>query len=187
VLINMSRAQVEALRGKFGLEATRQLLSQWDAIQNPKKYDDAKMDADDFNSIALGLGLDPLSKNKKDRAKVGNLRFHIEQLINNEQTKLKAPLTRQEKFDLVKKELAKKVLLDVWGPWDREVPALTLTPSDISGVVVPESERARIADALKQMYARTGSPLYAPTEANMQREYLLKISPVSIMAAPEIE
>lgn len=178
-LKKMSRAQVEATRGKFGMTATQHLLDKWDAIQDPRKYGEAKMDADDFNQVAVSLNLNPYdTKNKDMRNRIGALRFHVEQAISFEQAARKAPLSRQEKIDLIKNELSKQVLIDpgVFS-FEKKVPALSLTKDQAEKIVIPMAERQAISEAMKIMYGKTNNPAYAPTEANMRSFYLKSISP----------
>lgn len=179
VLRGMSRAQVEAQRGKFGMSATQHLLSMWDSIQNPAKFGEAKMDADDFYEVAVSLGLDPANKKDKNmRNQVGALRFHVEQVIDYEQTKVKRPLTRQEKLDLTRTELSRKVLVNpgVFS-FNKSVPVIALTKDQAEKVVVPADARAKISEAMGIQYKKTNNPMYAPTEANLKQWYLKSISP----------
>lgn len=179
VLRRMSRAQVEATRGKFGMSATQHLLDKWDAIQNPTKFGDAKIDSDDFDVIARNLGLDPANKKNKDmRNQVGALKFHIETVIDYTQAQAKRPLTRQEKMDLVNKELSKQVLVNpgVFS-FSKNIPVISLTKEQRERVIIPDTDRKAIAEAMKIRYEKTNNSLYAPTEANMRRFYLMSISP----------
>ena len=177
VLRQMTRAQVEALRGDFGMDRTLHLLNQWDAIRDPKRYGEVKMDSDDFNSIAISLKLNPYSKREGDRNKVGALKFRIEQAIDVEQRNRAKPMTRQEKLEFTKKEMSKQVLVDSFGPFNTKKPALSLTPKEAKNVMIPKAERVKIAEAMQRQYNRTKDPRYAPTEANLRREYLYSVSP----------
>jgi hypothetical protein len=179
VLRGMSRAQVEAQRGKFGMSATQHLLSMWDSIQNPAKFGEAKMDADDFYEVAASLGLDPANKKDKNmRNQVGALRFHVEQVIDYEQTKVKRPLTRQEKLDLIRTELSRKVLVNpgVFS-FNKSVPVIALTKEQAEKVVVPVDARAKISEAMGIQYKKTNNPMSAPSEANLKQWYMKSISP----------
>lgn len=178
VLKGMTRAQVEAQRGKFGMSATQHLLDRWDQVHDPKKFGEVKMDSDDFNNVALGLGLDPYSKDKGTRNQVGALKFHIEQAIDLEQQNRTKPMTRQEKLEFVKKELSKQVLVDRWGPFNKTKPALALTNDERKNLMIPAEERAAIVSDLQAMYQKyPNNPSYALTEANVRRLYLKKLSP----------
>lgn len=178
VLRGLSRAQVESMRGKFGMTATQHLLDKWDAIQNPAKFGEAKIDSDDFNVIARNLGLDPENKKNKDmRNQVGALKFHIETVIDYEQARAKRPLTRQEKMDLVNKELSKQVLINPGAfSFKKNVPVISLTKDQTERIIIPDTDRKAISEAMKIRYEKTNNPMYAPTEANLRRFYLMSIS-----------
>lgn len=178
VLARMSRAQVEALRTKFGREATEHLLSKWDGLRNPTKLAEAKMDAEDFNVTAEGLGLKPFDpkKSEDERAALGNLKYRVEQLIDVEQTQRGRALTRQEKQELMRREMATKVVVDgLFG--GKQVPVIALTPEQLRKVQVPPADYAQAMQALQLTYARTGDPAMRPTDENVRRLYLRKISP----------
>jgi hypothetical protein len=172
-LSKMSRAQVEALRGRFGTEATKQLLAKWDELRKPGKLIEAKMDKQDFDTVADSLGLKPYaSKSESESRKLGQLQYRVEQLIDQHQTEGKRPLTRQEKSELMRQEMARTVVVD--GFWsDSTVPVIQLSTEQAARVVVPAGERAKVVQALQEMYRRDpGNPDYAPTEENVRRTYL---------------
>lgn len=179
VLSKMSRAQVESLRGDFGLEATKHLLDRWDQLQRPDKLAEARMDTDDFNMVADAMGLKPfasgLSENKK--RDLGMLKYRVEQLINRQQSEAKRTLTRKEKMSLMREEMARKVTVNPWYRSSKEVPVIQLTPDQSKYVVVPPAERARIVEALRARYAKDpNNPDYFPTEENVRRLYIRSIS-----------
>ncbi len=173
VLSKMSRAQVEALRGRFGLEATKQLLTKHEALSKPGKLIEAKMDKQDFDTVADSLGLKPYApKSESESRKLGQLQYRVEQLIDRRQSEEKRPLTRQEKAELMRQEMARTVVVD--GFWsDSTVPVIQLSAEQVSKVIVPSGERAKVAQALQEMYRRDPTnPDYAPTEDNVRRTYL---------------
>jgi len=175
VLAKMSRAQVEAMRSKFGMEATQHLLSKWDALQQPGKLPEARMDAQDFNQVADSLGLHPYAKGQDEDAKrkLGTLQFRVEQLIDSTQQQVKRPLTRDEKMTLMRTEMAKTVTVPGWLS-DSQVPVIQLDAAQAANVSVPASDRAQIVQALQAKYKQNpANPLYAPTEANVKRLYLM--------------
>jgi len=171
VLRKMSRAQVEATRGKFGMTATRQLLDRWDAIQNPGKYQDAKLDTDTFNAVARSLNLDPGSKNRNMRNQVGALKFRLEEALNHEMQQRKAPMSATEKTEFIRQTLSKQVLVN--GFWStRNKPIASLTSEDINKIVIPRKDQVDIAAAMAKRYKATGNEIYAPSRANLVRWYL---------------
>lgn len=183
VLSKMTRAQVEAMRTKFGLEATQHLLTKWDTLRHPGKVTEAKMDTEDFNQVADSLGLKPFAKDKSEDHKraLGTLKFRIEQLIDTAQTEQKRPLTREEKGDLMRKEMARTVTVNPgWFSSERQVPAIALTPEQVGQVVIPAAERSRIATKMQSRFDKTRDPQFAPTEDNLRRWYLLSVSPAAL-------
>lgn len=171
VLRKMSRAQVEATRTKFGMTATRQLLDRWDAIQNPGKYQEAKLDTDTFNAVARSLNLDPGSKNRNMRNQVGALKFRLEEALNHEMQQRKAPMSATEKTEFIRQTLSKQVLVN--GFWStRNKPIASLTSEDINKIVIPRKDQVDIAAAMAKRYKATGNEIYAPSRANLVRWYL---------------
>lgn len=173
----MTRDQVRALRPTFGLEGTEQLLNRWDSLQKSGAKVEARIDAEDFNHIADTMGLSPYRANTEDKKRsLGELKFKVEQLIDQAQQNKKAPLTRDEKMALMQTEIARTVTVNPTFGFRRDVPVIQLSKDDLKDVEVPEVDRKQIADALKVMYDRTKSPIYSPTEDNMRRLYLLNKS-----------
>ena len=176
VLATMTDAQVQAQLPVLGNDLTKHLAEKKRSVSKAGGEAEAKMDQEDFNHIADGMGLKPYAKKSDDeKAVLGDMKYRVEQLIYQAQTAKKAPLTRAEKTELMTQEMARKVTVSGWFS-DTEKPVLQLTKDDIADVVVPKADRAQIADALKQQYARTQNPMFAPTDANMRRFYLLNKS-----------
>lgn len=176
VLSQLTRDQVAASRAKFGMEGAQHLLAKWDALQKPGAVAEARYDQDDFNHMADQLGLKPFeAKTGPQKQALGELKYRIEQLIDQQQQATKKTMTRQEKNDLMRNEMAKQVTVGGWF-FDDTVPVIQLTPDQARGVVVPPADRQQISDALKTLYERTKNPIYAPTEDNLRRLYLTKQS-----------
>lgn len=182
VLRQMTRAQVEAQRTEFGMEPTMQLLAKWDAIQDPRKFAEARMDQEDFNQVADKLGLSPFDPTKSEPQKraLGTLKSRVEQAIDIKQQEAKRPLTREEKMQTMREEMARTVTVNPgwWRP-DQTVPVVQLGDKDIENVRVPAVDRARILSAMQARFASTKDPLFAPTDANVRYWYLNEKSPVA--------
>lgn len=179
VLARMTRPQVEATRAVFGMEGAQHLLARFDQLQKPGAVAEARIDKQDFDHIAETMGLDPFNAKSPDKKKaLGELQFRVEQLINIAQQTKKQPLTRDEKMALMQGELARQVTVNPgWFGFSRDVPVIQLSPTEAARVVVPEAEKARIAEALRAMNASDPkNPAYAPTEDNMRRLYLARQS-----------
>lgn len=178
VLRKMTRAQIEAKRGQFGMAATQHLLSMYDSIQNPAKFKEAQWESDSFKAAVRGLGLNPDSKNKSERDSIGALKYHVEQSLNHAMNTTKTPMTSEQKDAFIRKELSNQVLINPGTfSFNKNVPIVSLTNKQISQVVIPPSERKLISDAMSQMYKKTGSQEFAPTDYNLKVWYLRRKSP----------
>ncbi len=179
VLSQMSRTQVQALRTTFGFDAVQTLVGRWDTLQKADGKLEAQIDTDTFNQVASDMGLKPFEQHKSDddRKQLGALKYRIEKLIEVAQTSKKAALTRTEKEELVRGEMARTVTLHNWFSPNKDVPVIALKPAQVGDVMVPAADRAQIVEALKVMYQRQPSnPLYAPTDDNVRRLYLMNKS-----------
>lgn len=131
------------------------------------------MDTEDFNRYAQDLGLDPYNaKSAEKKRQLGDLKYRVEQIIDMAQRQKGKELTREEKGELMKGEMARTVTVGGFFS-DDTVPVIQLTPEQVRKVVVPTADRQQILDALKTMYQRDPkNPLYAPTDDNVRRLYL---------------
>lgn len=179
VLKDMTRQQVEATRTVFGMEGAQHLLQRFDALQRPGAIGEARIDKQDFDFLAKRMGLDPLSKNKDERDRVGDAQFRIEQLILRAQTAKKGPLTREEKMGLVNVELAQTVQINPAFSARRDASVLSIQPDQIKSVVIPGAQRAALIGEMGRLYAENSDPRYAPTNDNLKRYYLRKKSPAA--------
>lgn len=190
-LAGMSEAQIRALLPTLGNELTEHLLSKKQSLAAKKGPGEAeaKIDLQDFNHIANRMGLKPFDpkKSEEERAHLGELQYRVEQLIYAEQLKAGKPLTREQKMKLMQEELSRTVTTGGFlGFFTSDKPVLQLSDKEVEDVVVPQGDRAQIVEAMKVMYERTQSPLYAPTDANVRRFYLLNKSPrAAALLAPE--
>lgn len=190
----MSKNEVAALRPTFGFQATQDLLQHHERLQKPGKIIEAKMDNEDFNRIAADLKLDPFgvdAKNPKDRAekaeRLGGLKYRVEKVIDAKQAEVKRELTRPEKEDLMRQEMARTVVVEKGLIFkDREnVPVIALQPDQMKNVVVPVEDAKSISAKMAERYARTKDPLFAPTDANVRRWYLMSKSPAGALLPAE--
>lgn len=179
VLAGMSRQQVEATRATFGFDGAQHLLSRWDALQKPGAISEARMDQEDFNHIADQMGLKPYdsSKSENEKRALGELKYRMEQLIDTTQQATKKVMTREEKNALMRNEMARTVTVNPTFWFSSEVPVIQLDKKQVKDVVVPQGDREQISQALKAMYERSGgAAIYAPTEENVRRLYLMNKS-----------
>jgi hypothetical protein len=178
-LAKMSDAQVQALLPTLGNDLTNHLIEKKRHVaKSPLSEAEAKMDKQDFDHVADSMGLKPYAKkSEEEKAQLGELQYRVEQLIYSAQQEKGKALTRQEKTELMRVEMARKVKVDGgWFSSDTEKSVLQLTKDDIADVIVPPADRAQIVDAMKSMFDKTKSPLFAPNEANLKRFYLLNQS-----------
>lgn len=173
----MSEAQITQLLPVLGNELTDSLLQKKRSIVKGDGKITATIDNEDFNHVAQTMGMRPYesTKSEDDKARLGELKYRVEQLINQAQLVKKGALTRDEKAELMRQEMARTVKVSGWF-FDDTKPVIQLTADEVKNVVVPDADRKQIADALARMYADTGKPEYAPTDANMRRFYLLQRS-----------
>lgn len=166
VLGRMSRAEVQALLPALGNDQTKHLTSKWDAMQSADGKTTASIDQQDFDHVAQTMGLKPFDpkKDEGEKAQLGELKYRTEQLIDKAQRAKKAPLTRDEKLELMRGEMARTVTVGGFFS-NTEKPVIQLSKDDIANVVVPAAERAVIVEAMK----RRGLD---PTEENLKRLYL---------------
>ncbi|WP_343684001.1 hypothetical protein [Asticcacaulis sp.] len=170
-LRTMSETQVRALLPQLGNDLTENLLNQ--KRQLSKAGSSVNLDPQDFDYIARRFGLNPQSKSPDEKAKLGLLKFRLETGIDKQQANGKT-MTRRERLDFALSEGAATVRTsEMFGFGNTERPVAMLQPQDIKRVVVPSSERPKIAEAMAQRYKATRDPAYAPTEENMKRIYVL--------------
>ncbi len=147
-LKTMSRNEVQALLPDLGRAYTEHLLAKWDGLQKPEKVVEAKVDTDDFNHVAQGAGLKPFDpkKDEEEKAMLGELRYRIEQRIDQEQARTKRPLTRAEKMQIMQLEMDNKVMIDRSFWFDASKPAVLLTDDELkSAYVVVDGQEIRLS------------------------------------------
>lgn len=178
VLRKMTRAQVEATRTYFSPDKVQHLLDRWDNLQNPAKFKEAQWETDSFKAAVRGLGMNPDSKNKDERDRIGALKYHVEQRINHALNMTKTPMTPEQKDAFIRNELSNQVLINPGAfSFNKKVPIVSLTNKQINQVVIPAGDRKAVTDAMSRMYKQTGNKEFAPSEYNMKIWYLRSKSP----------
>lgn len=184
-LNGMTEAQVLNLLPTLGNDLTSHLMTQKRALAKPGRLGEAKMDDDDFRHIARQMQLPVDDANTPERkAAIGELKYRVEQIIETVQQRAGKPISRGEKQEIMRNEMARTVTVDTWGWSNKEVPVIALTPDDAARVIIPPADKKQLAEAMRTMYARTNAPQYAPTDDNLRRFYLLKKSPTAGMILP---
>lgn len=144
-------------------------------MSRPEKIVQARMDTEDFNSIADQAGLKPYdpTKNENQRRALGEMKQKIEALIDVEQSVKKRELTRVEKMELMRSEINNRVIVggsllgSLWS--DGAKPVVALTEDERKRVVVPESYKRDATAARKKQGL--------PTDDAVIRDLWLRATP----------
>ncbi len=176
VLSTMTKAEVAALRVKFGMDATKHLLDKHEQLLKPGALIEAKIDKEDFDQVADDMGLNPYAANKSedDKRMLGTLKYRIEQLIDNEQSKNKTSLTRARKQQIIREEMAKTVTVQ-GGFFSNQYtkPILSLTKEEEKRIIVPEDKAKKAIEALSKLNKLyPNNPDYIPTASNIRKTAL---------------
>lgn len=172
VLNSMSETQVQALLPTLGNELTGKLMEKKRSMTNALDKSAAQMDEDDFKHNATALGFKAYGKKSDtEQEQLGELKYRVEQMIDDAQRRKGQPLTRDEKNQLMRTEMARQVTVD--GFWSNSSKAvIQLTPKEVQKVIVPQAERSQILAAMQGRYQATGRTEFEPTEDNIRRWYL---------------
>ena len=108
----MSPDQITQLLPTLGQELTGRLAEMRQQMNTKAGMLDARMDSDDFNNTAQQLGLNPYSNTQADKANIGQLRYRVDQVLQQAQAANKAPLTREQKVNIMQDEMARTVVVD---------------------------------------------------------------------------
>ena len=181
-LEGMSRPQVQALQPYLGNQLTDHLVQKWDSMQTKDAKLQATIDNEDFNHVADDLGLKPYSADKSEdhKRQLGELKFRTEQLINQVQQATGKPMLREDKMQLMRREMATTVSQSTWlGFGSQDKPVIAMGADDVAKVKVPDNLRADLVAKLQAGYAKNPIPEYEPTEDNIRRLYLRMKSPAA--------
>lgn len=138
VISQMSEAQITALEPQMGQRLTGSLLEAHRRIKSsPEKVLSATVDDDMFKFHASGAGLDAYSpKTDTEKAKLGRVKEAVESEISIAQRVKGRELYREEKEEIMKRAIDRKVMVDEWGR-DPAVAAITVMPDEVKDVYVP--------------------------------------------------
>ena len=172
VLSGMTRPQVAALQLELGPHTTQALLTKWDSFdRNANKLREAKIDNDQFNTIADSLGLSPFQANTEDKKRmVATAKDRVEQGIAAwQQAHNNQEMPRPDKEKLMRNLIATQIT--VGGTlWNSNTSVLQIPEKDIKSIVVPDVDRGQIITRLRQINGEK----YAPTPEEIGRAYLTK-------------
>lgn len=187
VLYNTPREQIQNMLPVIGQQWTKELLDRKDALSKPGALQDAKIDLDDIKSIAGDMfGLDSANlKTKEQKTQFLDFKSRAERLIVQAQEAAKQPLTREQKVGLLQQEAARTVKTGgIWGFGESDTPVIQLTPGQITDFKIPSGQRDTLLKQMQALYKVGGNPKYAPTDDNLKRFYLEKVSPAANVLPP---
>lgn len=138
VLNQMSEAQIMALEPQMGQRLVGSLLESHRKVKSsPDKVIAATIDDDMFKFHASNAGMDAYSpQTDKEKAKLGGLKEAIGAEISVAQRAKGRELFREEKEEIMKRTIDRKVMVDEWGR-DPSVAAVSVLPEDVKNVYVP--------------------------------------------------
>lgn len=143
VLANMSEAQILALEPEMGQALVADLMTMRRKLASPDKVRAANIDSELFNVVAAEAGLDPYKQKKGDDEKeyLGRLKNEVLAAIDIAQQHKKGLLNREEKEEIMRSMVDKKVMVDRgWRGFDSKMPAAAVKPEQRQNVYVPIKE-----------------------------------------------
>lgn len=148
VLAGMTENAITALYPKLGVDLTDDLMRIKRNMGKPGRMAEAKIDADDFNHYARTYGLSP--EDKDDKAKLGEIRYRVENAIEAEQNRAGRPLSRKEKGELMRRGMVEVPVRarTKWLGFDLGESVMRKRLFDVESlrnVQIPQAERERIA------------------------------------------
>lgn len=169
VLSSMTRPQVAALQLELGNENTKHLLEKFDSFaRSSVKLKEAKMDNDQFNTLADGMGLSPFKANTEDKKRVlAGAKDKVEAAIGAWQVENRGEMPREEKGKLMARMIATEIKTTAW--FNNKTNLLQLPPDQVKNVKVPSLDRGQIIDKARRETGRTD---YTPTDAEIAQAYL---------------
>jgi len=174
VLTSMSREQVAGLVLQLGPHNTDRLLQKWDSFKaSPGAAREARIDQDQFNTIADSMGLRPFEKGKSesDARALVVAKDRVETAIALwNQAHPKQEMPRDEKAKLMRSMLTEQVTVKGW-LWDSKTDLLRVPESDMSKVAVPDADRQAIIARARQ---QAGDPKLTPADDVIARAYLAR-------------
>jgi hypothetical protein len=174
-LVDTPRAKIEALLPTLGRDWTAQILQRKDSLEK-KGVADAKVDHDDMMAILGEMGLKPFEKAKSDEGKaaIATTQSRVERMLTAVQQATGKPLSREQKNQIMREEVAKTVTVDNTFWFNDTKPIAELSPDELSRVIVPPQEASRSYSEMADLYKRSAGKLtqYEPTPENMRRYYL---------------
>jgi hypothetical protein len=171
-LASMSDAEIFAMAPKVGASLVKQLLSnKQQLVKGDDKVRSATIDNDQFKFWASEGGLDVSPKKDSDGEKrLGELKYRVETLIDDQQRALGRDLTRKEKDDIMK-----RLVVEVPVAYKQSVFGVTRSGVEnkrLFEVQNPEAITIRGADREAVVKALQSVGIKNPTEAQIREGYV---------------
>lgn len=173
----MTRQQVLVQAKMLGPSLGTQLVNRYDALQKPGAAEQVRIDDDDFKTaVSEILKIDAFGKLDSDeKAMLGKVRSRLELALSSPEM---AKMSREQRANFVRKELAQTVLVSDSALWNKDrtktVNVVNLTREDLDLVVVPQAQRSMLQNEMRAALARTGDKRFEQSEYNLRRYFLLK-------------
>jgi hypothetical protein len=168
-LAKMSDAEIFALTPQIGAGQVKQLLSnKQQLLKGDDKVMSANIDQEQFNYWATQGGLDTGSKKDADKNALGELKFRVETMIDDEQRRLGRQLQRKEKDDIMKRlivEVPVRVQNRVFSGTSVE-PRRLYEVKDPNNIVIQGADRDAVVKALQSVGIKN------PTDAQIREGYV---------------
>lgn len=203
-LAAMTPQEVKNLALTLSQPQVEHLMTQRKQLNTAADLKGAVLDRDTFGQLAEQFGMtspmDPsLSTSERQKAAYvfANTKINVDYVMTQAQKAKKAPLTLDEKTEIMRLEMARTVkvnpgwfsqglwLLNLGGKRDEEVPVVQLTREQAADVEVPDADRKQILQAMQRAYAKTKSSEYVPNDANVRRVYLMSKSKAGALVNAE--
>lgn len=176
-IASLSDEQVANLTNTMSHEQAARIAEKRATLSTAADVRNATMANEQFNRIADDLKVTtPLSPDwnvKADGAAYQTVKDNVEAALRSAQSGNKMPLTPEQKEKVMRSAMAQTVTVNPgWFSFSKAVPLPTLNAADRERVVIPDTDRQRVAAAMAARYAKNKDPAYAPTEDNIHRWYL---------------
>ena len=180
-LSKMTDGQILALTPQMGLSGVQDLLGMKQKLQMPGKVLPSSVDVDQLKVFGAQAGMNVYGTlSSDDQAKLGQLKYSVDQQVETQQQALKRELTRSEKDDIIKRSLVNYTVQgagtsSVFKPWtwfgsnDGSKPAFELQPGD--KLAIPAEARAGIVAEAQ------ANGVWNPTEDQIQSRWFTMQQP----------
>ena len=168
------RNEIVNMVSVLGRTNTAALLSKYDALKkDSNKLIEARIDKQDFDTIALTAGFRPNEKAKSEEEKdaLVRLQARVENVIDQEQRgRGNKPLSREEKQKIMQREIDNTVMVGRTSWFADKRPVGVLTPEEKARVRVPEGFRTEAMAARKRNGLETNEEMLRSLWLNLPPE-----------------